>query len=159
MDKLMPLMKLANWLILTSLQAAFSMGWTFHSPIKPNIVILTDYAFKGHTLIDPHTDALQIIGRFRKKFLGDVPYKKVTHIYNSAAFTTPISEQQALENIVVSKSVYKHIEALKLSLNGTAQHELLDQALKTVAPFSRLVNDSGELCHYLKDNYLDDERV
>ncbi len=57
--------ELARFNFFTS---SFFSGLDIHSPIKPNIVILTDCGFKAHTLIDPYTDTLQIVGRFRKQF-------------------------------------------------------------------------------------------
>lgn len=126
---------------------------------KPNIVLLTDSEFKSHTLIDPYTDTLQIIGRFRKKFKRDIPYNKIIHINNSSSFTTPISEEEAIEKVKLSEFAFNHIKTLKYSLNGNAHYELFDQALKTVLPYYRLINKEYNFSYFRFDNYLDDERV
>ncbi len=38
--------------------------------------MLTDVFFAEHTMIDPHTDAIQIIGRFRKWYIFCHAYKQ-----------------------------------------------------------------------------------
>ena len=32
---------------------------------QPHVIMLTDVYFAEHTMIDPYTDAIQIVGRFR----------------------------------------------------------------------------------------------
>jgi hypothetical protein len=126
---------------------------------KPNIVILTDYGFRGHTILDPYTDILQIIGRFRKKEDRTYGYNKITHINNTSTFTNPIPEEEALTKIGLSEYSYTQIKTLKDSLSSSEHHKLFDQALSTQNPYFGLLTKKGEFSHFLKDNYLDDERV
>ena len=139
--------------------SSFFNGLDIIIDTKPNIVILTDSGFKTHTLIDPYTDTLQVIGRFRKKHKRDIPYNKITHINNSSSFTTPISEEEAIEKVNLSDFTFNHMKTLKYSLNGDAHYDLFDQALKTVLPYYRLINKDYKFSYFKFDNYLDDERV
>ncbi|HTD99684.1 MAG TPA: hypothetical protein VK668_10365 [Mucilaginibacter sp.] len=104
---------------------------------KPNIVILTDYGYRDHTLLDPYTDILQIIGRFRKKNNGEKGYSKIVHINNSSHFTTPVSADEAILRVDQSASVYNHIEDLRESLANPELFDLFNQALSTVKPYEK----------------------
>ena len=141
------------------LTSSFFNGLDITLDYEPNIVILTDYGFRGHTILDPYTDILQIIGRFRKHYPEDVPYRKVTHINNAMHFTSPISNSEAKHKVELSKNAYELVETLKHATGKEELTNLFDDALTTLKPFSRLRNKKGELCSFLYDNYLDDERV
>jgi len=140
--------------------SSFFNGLDIILKYKPNIVMLTDCSYKDHTMLDPYTDILQIIGRFRKQDKKELPYNKITHINNAASkVLNPISEEQALLKVQQSKCVYDHIYVLKKSLANDDYDELFEQALSTVKPYAHLLKKDGEFCHFLFDNYMDDERV
>jgi hypothetical protein len=143
--------------------SSFFNGLDIHMDNKPDVIILTDYGYRDHTLLDPYTDILQIMGRFRKteeqKKNGEFAYRKVTHINNAKHFTNPISKQEALLRIDHSKIIYDHLLTLQQSLYDSTFAELLKQQLKTVKPYAKLLTANDDFSHFLKDNYLDDELV
>jgi hypothetical protein len=143
--------------------SSFFNGLDIYMDVKPNVLILTDVGYRDHTLLDPYTDILQIIGRFRKtkeqKRNKEQAYNKATHINNAKYFTNPTSQSEALLKIEHSKIIYEHMLTLKQSLYDNSFYSLLDQQLKTVKPYSKLLMANGVFSHFLKDNYLDDERV
>ncbi|HWZ35266.1 MAG TPA: DEAD/DEAH box helicase family protein [Mucilaginibacter sp.] len=141
--------------------SSFFNGLDIIVDCKPNIIMLSDYKCGEHTLLDPYTDVLQIIGRVRRKDRKnkkDFPYNKVTHINNTRHFTNPITREQAIKNIEISRTVYEYINTLKQSLTEPVYDSHLEQALSTVKPYSKLLyKDSPN--PYLIDNYIDEERV
>lgn len=143
--------------------SSFFNGLDIHMDIQPDILILTDYGYRDHTLLDPYTDILQIMGRFRRtkeqKQNGELAYRKAIHINNARHFTNPITQQEALLKIDHSKIIYDHLLTLKQSLYDSTFVELLKQQLKTVKPYGKLLKANDDFSHFLKDNYLDDERV
>ena len=141
--------------------SSFFNGFDIIVDSKPNIIMLSDYGYREHTLLDPYTDVLQIMGRVRrkdKKNKKEFPYNKVTHINNARHFTNPITREQAIKNIETSKVAYEHINTLKQSLVEPAYAGYIDQALGTVKPYSKLLYKDA-LNSYLVDNYIDEERV
>lgn len=125
---------------------------------RPNIVIVTDYSFRRHTVLDPYADVLQIIGRFRKKENGEPGFNKITHINNALSDVTTLSETEAKDLVILSQSTYNYAKDLKHS--ALRQHVgVLDQFLATIKPYSTLLDKKGNFSFYLLDNYLDNERV
>lgn len=118
-----------------------------------DVLLISDVGFRQHTLIDPFTDTLQIIGRFRKG------YKQAIHFNNFKAFNQPISQEQARDNIIKSKVVYEAILALKQSYIAQDFDMFFKQAAEAVKPYANLVDKDGNYNHFLADNYLDDNRV
>jgi hypothetical protein len=118
-----------------------------------DVLLISDVGFRQHTLIDPFTDTLQIIGRFRKG------YKQAIHFNNFKAFNQPISQEQARDNIIKSKVVYEAILALKQSYIAQDFDLFFKQAAEAVKPYANLVDKEGNYNHFLADNYLDDNRV
>ncbi len=143
--------------------SSFYNGLDIHMDVKPDVIILTDYGYREHTLLDPYTDILQIIGRFRKteehRSKGELAFRKATHINNSKHLLNPVTQQEALLNITYSKLIYEHLLTIKQSVFDSKFDKLLKQQLRTVKPYAKLLMASGEFSHFLKDNYLDDERV
>ncbi len=50
--------------------------------LNPNIIIITDCFIAEHTKVDPQSEAVQIMGRFRRPEKGDIK-RNVTHISNT----------------------------------------------------------------------------
>ncbi|MGY3215306.1 DEAD/DEAH box helicase family protein [Mucilaginibacter sp. HD30] len=143
--------------------SSFFNGLDIYMDIKPDVIIITDYGYKDHTLLDPYTDILQIMGRFRRtdaqRDNNEYAYRKVTHINNAGSFTNPLTKPEAILKIEHSKIVYEHILTLQLSLYDNKFKQFIDHQLKTVKPYFRLLSAKGDFSHFLQDNYLDDERV
>ncbi|WP_295767274.1 DEAD/DEAH box helicase [uncultured Mucilaginibacter sp.] len=143
--------------------SSFFNGLDIHMTVKPDILIVTDYGYRDHTLLDPFTDVLQILGRFRRtkqqKDNKEQAYRMATHINNAKHFTKPVSKEAALLQIEYSKFYYEHQLTLKASQYDHTFNDYINQQLKTIKPYSRLLKANGDFSHFLKDNYLDDERV
>jgi hypothetical protein len=138
--------------------SSFFNGLDIITDHKPDIIIITDRKFGDHSLLDPYTDTVQIIGRFRKKKQDELPYKRVRVINNANYFTNPITEKEAFLKFEKSRAVYNHINTLKQSLANVSFEDLFAQALKTIKPYSKLIKTDGKLSYFLLDNYLNDER-
>lgn len=143
--------------------SSFFNGLDIHMNNKPDIIMMTDYTYGGYTLLDPFTDILQILGRFRRNFEQiknkEVSYRKATHFNNARHFTTPKSQPEVLQAIEISKMVYEHLLTLKQSRSDDAFLKILDQQLETIKPYAGFLTKKGKFSYVLKDNYLDKERV
>lgn len=125
--------------------------------IDPNIIIITDCFIAEHTKVDPQSEVIQIIGRFRRPEKGEIK-RNVTHISN-------INPNLSYNDSEVIKADIKKMEAiysyLKLNYDSVTSHiaktilrELLERTL-----FARYLNKDGTINHYMIDNTLFDNMV
>jgi len=139
--------------------SSFFNGLDIKLDYKPDIIILTDYGYREHTLLDPYTDILQIIGRFRKKEDRSHGYNKITHINNASKPTTPISEEEAISKFELSRGFHELLTTLNHATGKDEFKIFFDQALSTVKPYSNLLTADKQFSYFLYDKYLYHERV
>jgi hypothetical protein len=117
------------------------------------VIILSDYSYQSHTIIDPFTDTLQILGRSRDK------KQSAIHINNAKRYPNPISEVEVLSDIDKSKYAYECLEGLRNSLVDPVIDKYLNQAMKAIQPYHNLLDADRNFSFFLRDNYIDDNRV
>lgn len=76
----------------------------------PDVVLLTDLYEAAHTMIDPYTEAVQVQGRFRKRFENGKRFQSLTHIANTRALEIKTEEQLDAE-LETSQKIYQHLLA------------------------------------------------
>ena len=76
----------------------------------PDVVLLTDLYEAPHTMIDPYTEAVQVQGRFRKRFENGKRFKSLTHIANTRALEIK-TEGQLDAELETSQKIYQHLLA------------------------------------------------
>lgn len=118
-----------------------------------DVLLISDVGYRTHTELDPFTDVLQIIGRFRKK------YKQAVHFNNCKSVTKPLTEEEVDDIIAKTKVVYEDIRTLKNSYVHGDLNSICDQALNAIRPYSNFIDERGNFNHFLLDNYLDDCRI
>jgi hypothetical protein len=135
---------------------------------KPDVIMITDVNNASHSIIDPMTEAIQIVGRFRKP-VGSNEIKTTNSLSHITNFKPSIS--------------YRTVENTKLYLRGLQKaykekrKELVDtecQKIKSAAdeanldslrqgfqalPFSQFINLNGEIDYYMIDNFIHKQRV
>lgn len=117
---------------------------------KPTVVLLSDVVHAPFSSVDPSTEVIQAIGRFRN---GVVSSWHITNTNPNINYVTPDSLEKKL---VAHEQVYKYISAMAVD---TFNHEdALKQALNGME-HKRFVTDSGERFHFMWDNAHDDERI
>jgi hypothetical protein len=139
--------------------SSFFNGLDIIVDYKPNILILTDCGIGNHTLLDPYTDILQIVGRFRKRFKKDIPYNKITHINNAKRFTSSNTTEEAVLTIAESKAHYLQLQSLMELPCNKEIYTYLKQALSTVKPYSALIDANGKESSFLYDNYFHKQSI
>lgn len=128
------------------------------SDVMPDILILTDRNFADHTLIDPNTDAYQILGRFRqpdRKASSLDRYRNATHIVSIKYDKAVKLEPAILAEIEESRKRYH----LLLDMQATVTDEFLKEqvfgeAITRVNPYYNLLNKHGDFDYFKYDNYL-----
>ncbi len=119
---------------------------------QPEVFIVTDVTMATQSIIDPFTDTIQIIGRFRNGIAS------ASHITNTDYKFQVRSKAQLQFRINVFEETYK---ILKAYYDNATSDELRD-ALKAILnnhPLTPLLNTDGTKNWFKIDNYMDENLV
>ena len=119
---------------------------------QPEVFIVTDVTMATQSIIDPFTDTIQIIGRFRNGITS------VSHITNTDYKFQVRSKKQLQFRINVFEENYK---MLKAYYDNATNDELRDavKAILNNHPLTPLLNTDGTKNWFKIDNYLAENLV
>lgn len=117
--------------------------------IKPTVIMISDVYFSEYSMIDPHTDAIQAIGRFRNGV------NRVCHIFNTNPNLPVRTEEEIGIYLQVSKEVYDKIKTFYDCATSEEARKAYREALK-VLPFNQMLNKDGKENFFAIDNYVDE---
>lgn len=117
--------------------------------IKPTVIMISDVYFSEYSMIDPHTDAIQAIGRFRNGV------NSVYHIFNTNP-NLPVRTKEEIDiYLQVSKEVYNKIKTFYNCATSEEVRSAYREALK-VLPFNKMLDKEGRENFFAIDNYVDE---
>lgn len=117
-----------------------------------DLIIISDIFYAEHSMIDPNTEAPQIIGRFRNGV------NQIFHITNLNA-DIPIKTKEDIEMYLkCSEDIYSKIKNLHDTTDNVFYKQAFREAL-TVIPYSKFINDDGTKNCFSVDNYIDEEII
>ena len=125
---------------------------------KPDVLIITDVGYRTHTMLDPYSDILQIIGRFRRHKDRSNGYNKVTHININTKNMKLVSQETAIKKVEDSQRIYEALDNLRHAHGYQELRPAITQMMSTVKPYFKLLHNE-EFSTYLFDNYMDNRRV
>ncbi|WP_026896789.1 hypothetical protein [Daejeonella oryzae] len=134
--------------------SSFYSGLDIDLCFKPNIIILTDACNAEYSKVDPYTDVLQIIGRFRNNM-----YKEIVHIYDYTKLTTTLSEERFQKQIDASKIFYEAVLNMKELLVDPEIEDFYSEYISRIFPHSTFLDQNGIYSSFKEDNYRDHNRV
>ena len=114
---------------------------------KPVVIVLTDVLGKSTSLIDPATDAVQIVGRFRN---GAESYMHITNYDNYIKYW---KEQDIAVYFNDLHAAYCKLRKSFLESHNYAEKRLLKEALQKVSYF-HYVTPTGEKDHFRHMNAI-----
>lgn len=117
--------------------------------IKSTVIMISDVYFSEYSMIDPHTDAIQAIGRFRNGV------NRVCHIFNTNPNLPVRTEEEIGIYLQVSKEVYDKIKTFYDCATSEDARKAYREALK-VLPFNQMLNKDGKENFFAIDNYVDE---
>ena len=141
--------KLAQYTFFTS---RFFSAVDIDLQVKPTIVIISDLFYAKHSMIDPHTEAIQIIGRFRNGTGG------IIHVSNFNPYLSYKTPEQLQNYLDGCHETYMQIKQLFKSATGEGVRETLKEALERVT-YAKYVDTEGNKNYFAIDNYFDEESV
>ena len=117
---------------------------------KPTVVMLSDVVHAPFSSVDPATEVIQAIGRFRNGTSG------AWHITNTNPGLQVITPEALEDKLVAHEEVYQHIYAMPLA---TITHKTAQEQALNGMEYKRFVTATGERHHFMWDNAHDDERI
>lgn len=117
---------------------------------QPHVIMLTDVYFAEHTMIDPYTDAIQIVGRFRNGV------SSITYISNTKKGLPQRSKEEIKGYLICSKEIYRTMKNFYDCATDRASRDAYRAALESL-PFNRMLDRNGNKNWFAIDNYMDEE--
>ena len=138
--------KMAQFNFFTS---RFYAGMDIIMNNQPDLILFSDLFLVSHTMLDPHTDIPQIIGRFRNGI------SSVTHITNAVSGHVYVSKDDILREIEILEYSYKRdkreYETTDKISDKRAYKRLMDSS-----PFNQYLDYDGNKSYSAIDNYIND---
>lgn len=141
------LMKRYNWLT-----SRFYNAVDIELAEQPIVLLLTDCYFAEYTTFDPHTDAIQCVGRFRNGV------SSIHHIANTNHNFAIRSRDELKGYIECSESIYNQLDSLYQYATTTAGRDAYREA-KECVPFAKFLNADRTKNYFSIDNYVNDALV
>ncbi|MCD8102306.1 MAG: hypothetical protein LUE26_07040 [Alistipes sp.] len=119
--------------------------------VKPIVIVLSDVIMASHSKIDPRTEAIQIVGRFRN---GITKYIHITN-YNKKV---ECKSRKSIEEFLNGQhTIYSELFQRKLTSRNNGERHLLQQALDSV-DYKRYATSKGDKNYFMYHNtYIEEE--
>ena len=119
-------------------------------PYRPCVVILSDVVRAPFSAIDPATELIQAVGRFRKGVKG------VWHVTNTNPRRLCITREYMLAHLTSQERFYNKV--LSIEPQDFAERDEKERALKAME-YHRFVTSAGNRNYFMWDNALDFEKI
>lgn len=114
-----------------------------------DVYIITDLNIAEHSVIDPHSDAIQIIGRFRNRACQT----NVSILTNFDKNLNCKSIDDAETFLNCAERIYNTIFQYERTTTNKAVKEVLKLTLKTL-PFNEFLDEFGKKSYFKYDNFI-----
>ena len=122
------------------------------TPEKPLVLMVTNVYSASHTMIDPSTEAIQILGRFRNGVSDCI------HITNYNRHLEYREKEAMNEYLNSQHEVYKELFIKCTAAQGEGEKDILNQAM-TAVEYSRFVDDDCNKKYFMYDNRFAEEHL
>lgn len=117
---------------------------------SPHVVMLTDIKASAYTMLDIHTDCVQIAGRFRNGL------ESLTHIYTTDHNLPTPSREEICTNQFAHEHAYNTIRTLYNSASSEAEQNAFGEAMRSL-PFNKMLYPDGKKNYFAIDNDTNDK--
>jgi len=141
--------KLAQYTFFTS---RFFSAVDIDLQTKPTVIIISDLFYAKHSMIDPHTEAIQILGRFRNGIGG------IIHVSNFNPYLSHKTTEQLQNYLDGCHEVYIQLKQLFQTATNEGVRETFREALERIT-YAKYIDKEGNKNYFAIDNCFDEERV
>lgn len=138
-------MKKYNWMT-----SRFFNALDIELDTKPTVIMITDCYFAEYTTIDPYTDAIQIVGRFRNGV------KEIYHISNTNQNFQKKSKDEIMGYVRCSEEIYCTLNSFYKSASNQSAKDAYRAAIDCL-PFNRMLDERKNKNYFAIDNFVDEE--
>lgn len=117
-----------------------------------DLIMISDIHYAEHSMIDPNTEATQIIGRFRN---GVDSVFHITNLNENIVIKTKEDIEMYLK---CSEDIYFKIKNLHDTTDNIFYKQAFSEAM-VVIPYSKFINEDGTKDYFSIDNYIDEEII
>lgn len=117
--------------------------------VKPTIVMITEVYFSEYSMIDPNTDAIQAIGRFRNGV------DKIFHIFNTNNNFPKRTQEEINGYLQGCEEVYRKLKTLYNCASSEGARDSFRAALDII-PYNKMLDKEGKKNFFAIDNYKDE---
>lgn len=117
---------------------------------QPNVIVLTDVFHAPYSMIDPQTEVVQAIGRFRNGVA------KLHHVTNTCNQLTCLSRETLIQQLESKEAIYNKVVAIPTA--NEIEKEALLEAVGGM-DYKRFVTREGKRNHFMWDNAWEDEKI
>lgn len=117
---------------------------------QPNVVILTDVYHAPYSMIDPQTEVVQAIGRFRNGVA------QTYHITNTSSKLESLPRETLYQQLESQEAIYNKVAAIP------TENEIEKEALLGAIDgmdYKRFVTREGKRNYFMWDNAWEDEKI
>lgn len=118
----------------------------------PHVVMLTDIKASPYTMLDIHTDCVQIAGRFRNGL------STLTHIYTTDNNLPIMTTEEIRIHQLAQEHAYNTIRTLYNSAASETERNAFGEAMRSL-PFNRMLYPDGKKNYFAIDNDTNDKLV
>lgn len=130
----------------------FNNAFDLDLDYKPHVVMVTDVKASPYTMLDIHTDCVQIAGRFRNGL------ESLTHIYTTDKNLPTPSKKDIQISLCTHEHTYKVINTLYNSASSEMEQTAFGEAMRSL-PFNKMLHPDGNKNYFAIDNHVDDKLV
>lgn len=117
---------------------------------QPNVIVMTDVFHAPYSMIDPQTEVVQAIGRFRNGVA------KLYHVTNTSSMLTCLSRETLIQQLESKEAIYNKVAAIPTA--NEIEKEALLEAIGGM-DYKRFVTRDGKRNYFMWDNAWEDEKI
>lgn len=117
---------------------------------QPNVIVLTDVFHAPYSMIDPQTEVVQAVGRFRNGVA------KAYHVTNTDSKLMCLPRETLIQQLESKEAIYNKVAAIPTA--NEIEREALLEAIGGM-DYKRFITRDGKRNYFMWDNAWEDEKI
>jgi len=117
---------------------------------QPNVIVLTDVFHAPYSMIDPQTEVVQAVGRFRNGVA------KLHHVTNTDSKLACLPRETLIQQLESKEAIYNKVAAIPTA--NEIERGALSEAIGGM-DYKRFITRDGKRNHFMWDNAWEDEKI